>query len=183
MMNNRQQFPNSSEKSKYLVIDKATRDTPLHAAQLSCLNNCLARSDLWWPGLDVRRRASTSKYQQILACLTVTHHLISSVPVGSVWVAGRLDCSPQHKQPFFSLEIVPETCENHCRLYIWLILVLSSHSDFVMICPGSCWRWRWYTVLYCAILACKDVLYQQKHSRLSACRMSRALNITPVLIS
>ena len=46
-----------------------------------------------------------------------------------MWVAGLagyVDCSPEHKQPFFSLEIVLETCENHCRLYLANIIFILS---------------------------------------------------------
>ena len=69
-----------------------------------------------------------------------------------------------------------ETCENHCRLYpanIIFILPLRVCDDVPREGGGGGG----------GIQACKDVLYQQKHSRHSACRMSRALNITRGLIS
>lgn len=70
----------------------------------------------------------------------------------------------QHKQAFFSLEIVMETWENHPRLYpanIIFILPLRVCDDV----PREGGEGGG------GILGCKEVLYQQKPSRLSACRL------------
>ena len=122
--------------SRKIAGNKTSRDTPLHAADSSCLNNCLARSDLCWPGLDVRM----SEGEQIIANNSMLPNCFTSFDqLGLSWfsVGGSARLIAVLNTNSHSL-----VWRSWWRLvkiiagFIQLILFLFSHSEFVMMCPG-----------------------------------------------